>query len=35
MATVGKRRGTYWVVVGKPERKRWLGSPRCTRVGTL
>jgi hypothetical protein len=25
---MGKRRGTYWVLVGKPEGKRPLGGPK-------
>jgi len=29
VAPVGNMRGTYRVLMGKPERKRWLGRPRC------
>ena len=28
MAHMGEERGAYWVLVGKPERKRPLGRPR-------
>ena len=28
MARMGKERGVYWVLVGKPEGKRLLGRPR-------
>jgi hypothetical protein len=28
VALMGERRGVYWVLVGKPERKRPLGRPR-------
>jgi hypothetical protein len=27
-STYGERRGVYWVLVGKPERKKPLGRPR-------
>jgi hypothetical protein len=26
---MGERRGVYWAFVGKPERKRPFGRPRC------
>jgi len=29
VARMGERRGVYWVFVGKPEKKRPLGRPRC------
>jgi len=29
VARIGERRGLYKVLVGKPEGKRPLGSPRC------
>jgi hypothetical protein len=29
VARMGKRRGVYRVLVGKPDRKRPLGRPRC------
>jgi len=29
VARMGERRGVYDVFVGKPERKRPLGTPRC------
>ena len=29
MARIGDRRGTYSVLVGRPERKRPLGRPTC------
>ena len=40
VARMGKRRGVYRLLVGKPKGKRPLGGPRCrwknnTRVGTL
>jgi hypothetical protein len=32
VARMGKRRGVYRVLVGKPEGKRPLGKPRCRKI---
>jgi len=35
VACMGKERGVYRVLVGKPERKRPLGTPRCRWVDNI
>ena len=35
VARMGEERGVYMVLVGKPEGKRPLGTPRCKRVDNI